>query len=226
MKNLYSIHDDPVQLIGYENRMLVPDIVYQIVVTRVYFMRDQHDIRRYINSYRDVLGKVPKIAYDSAKLCKDHTGSNLWDIGSPEEFSILQSDYSSKYLDNIVGKDISRPRYADILVKMDPIKLSKVFGRLILWGQQFDESYREKVLNRISENTEAALTYANNSGRRIPSAEDKIRNMSQEEWNALEPMKYNIGYQSAWEYYLSRLGTESRAKAVQADRARQASGLT
>ena len=225
-ENLYAFHNDPESLVGYEYRMQIPQFAYNRVVVAMYSKyMDDHEKRAYMKRFKETFAKDTQIAYAIAKLYHEKFDEYYWEPGSEQELDILRAENAFTYVQRVIGADINRPKYADILTKLDPKRTAELFARTISSGQQFDQSYENKIIDYISKDLEAALMYAQYSRRRVPPAEPKIHDMSREEWLAflkLHPGNYGNLYSTAWEFYLSRLDySNGRKMAVDAARRRR-----
>jgi len=218
-RNIYAFHTDPMELVGYDDRDMVPTIL----LDKIRNIRSNVEMIEEIEQSRAILGKDLDVAIRAAELYKNSESRNLWPVGSEVEMALLRSDkHRDEHLKYNIGTQLQKdPRYLDVLRQLDPVTVAKYVGYLVNQSYHVDLDFKEKVLEIINQDIAAGLAYSARSIRRNYKLEPILLRMSRDKWqdvirnspylSAGQTARY---YDTAWEYYLRGLSFQDGRQAV------------
>jgi hypothetical protein len=207
-KNLYTFHSKPEKLVGYDHMRQVPIVLLNEFASQEHTSWDE--IVTEFEQSRPIFAKDLDVALRAADIYTNRQRKNLWPVGGEVEMALLRSPkHQDEYLKYEIGSRLqSDPRYIDILPQLDPVFIARYLGNRICQSSYVDADFKRTVLEMISDNVVASLTFASRSRMRNPYGERKILKLSEDDWQDIissDTNKSNSGlkiYKTAWEYYL------------------------
>ena len=228
-RNIYSFHSDPAVLVGYEQRLAVPALLFRDLEIQASDPKHNKKISDFFEQHRSTLGKDLDVALRVSEIYTQQKDKNFWPVGGEVEMALLRSPrHRADYIKYEIGFRLQHdPRYIDILRQLDPVFVAQYLGGQERLHYYVNPDFKHTVLEMLRKDIPASIIYSAESKNRNTLIEPVLLRMSEDKWQDLaksssQLQHYSITrrtgpaayYKTAWQYYLRCLNSQGVRNAI------------